>query len=115
MGSVVVYTCSINCSVCTECHAHKSFVSRSADNAKGESPANSAPRETTDNQTPPTPMTPGGGEFPERVSIGGESLGSYSEFETVSFADETGQQRHVHVYMCMYSNATQVICTCTSA
>jgi hypothetical protein len=61
------------------------------DNAKGESPANSAPRETTDNQTPPTPMTPGGGEFPERVSIGGESLGSYSEFETVSFADETGE------------------------
>ena len=101
---------SINCSVCTECHAHKSFLSRSADNAKGESPANSAPRETTDNQTPPTPMTPGGGEFPERVSIGGESLGSYSEFETVSFADETGQlylYRHVQ-FMC---NATQVICT----
>ena len=72
------------------------FLSPLAVIANGESPANSATRETTDNQTPPTPMTPGGGEFPERVSIGGESLGSYSEFETISFTDETGQ---IKVYM----------------
>lgn len=45
-----------------------------------------------DHQNPPTPMTPGGGDFPERISMGGESLGSYSEFETVSFADESGQK-----------------------
>lgn len=45
-----------------------------------------------DHQNLSTPMTPGGGEFPERISMGGESLGSYSEFETVSFADESGQK-----------------------
>ena len=32
----------------------------------------------------------GGGEFPEKVSMGGESFGSLSEFETISFTDEAG-------------------------
>jgi hypothetical protein len=42
--------------------------------------------------TPTTPMTPAVGELPEMVSMGGESLGSFSEdFETVSFADESGE------------------------
>ena len=39
-----------------------------------------------------TPLSPGGGEFLEKISMGGESLGSMSEFETVSFADEPGKQ-----------------------
>ena len=35
-------------------------------------------------------MSPAG-ELPEMVSMGGESLGSFSEdFETVSFAEESG-------------------------
>ena len=59
-----------------------------AGNGGSGSPSSSAPPRTTDSQTA---TTPGGGEFSEMISIGGESLGSMSEFETVSFTDETGQ------------------------
>lgn len=60
------------------------------DNANKKSAVQSLSHDGVDHQNPPTPMTPGG-EFPEHVSMGGESLGSYSEFETVSFVDESGQ------------------------
>ena len=53
-----------------------------------------ASRGGSDRQQPTstTPMTPAAGQLPDMVSMGGESLGSFSEdFETVSFAEESGR------------------------
>ncbi|CAI8027733.1 Protein Aster-B [Geodia barretti] len=53
-----------------------------------------ASRGGSDRQQPTstTPMTPAAGQLPDVVSMGGESLGSFSEdFETVSFAEESGE------------------------
>ena len=58
-----------------------------------DSVSHSASRGGSDQQptSATTPMTPAGGDLSEMVSMGGESLGSFSEdFETVSFAEESG-------------------------
>ena len=67
----------------------------------------SVPHGGSDQPTSVTPMTPAG-EFPEMVSMGGESLGSLSEeFETVSFAEETGQQLYA---TCMIYDRSATLC-----
>lgn len=82
-----MYMLYMLCMICT--------FSLTVGDANTESSQQSAPHEGVDLQTPTTPVTPGagGGESVERVSMGGESLGSFSEFETVSFADESGQHQ----------------------
>jgi hypothetical protein len=59
-------------------------------NANGGSVSSSTARGRGEQETLATPVSLGG-ELPEMVSMGGESLGSFSEFETVSFAEDSGE------------------------